>query len=59
VETPRPAVAKLADAATRLEELADVAELMGDDAGAARFRADGSRCREQAMALLDLDPPTS
>jgi hypothetical protein len=52
-------VAKLAGAAARLDELAEVAELMGDDEGAGRLRVEGSRCREQAMALLDADPPTA
>jgi hypothetical protein len=37
----------------RLEALADTAELMGDDDVAARFRAEASRQRLRAMALLD------
>ena len=57
MEAGRLAVAKLADAAGRLDELAEVAELMGDHEGADRFRAEGSRCREQAMLLLDAEPP--
>lgn len=46
-------VAQLAVAADRLDDLADLAELMGDEAGAARFRNEGSRCRDRAMTLLD------
>jgi hypothetical protein len=45
----------LARAADRLESLADTAELMGDDDGAARLRAEASRQRLCAMALLDDD----
>jgi hypothetical protein len=51
------------DASTRLEQLrssadrydgfADTAELMGDPAGAERFRALANRRRLQAMTLLD------
>ena len=48
-----PTVAELTAAADRLDDLADVAELMGDDAGALRFRRQGSDCRARAMALLD------
>jgi hypothetical protein len=44
---------ELVSAADRLEALADTAELMGDDDGAARFLAGASRRRLQAMALLD------
>lgn len=44
---------ELVRAADRLEALADTAELMGDDDGAARFRAEASRQRLRAMALLD------
>ena len=43
----------LVSAADRLEALADTAELMGDDENAARFRAEASRQRLRAMALLD------
>lgn len=53
MEAARRAIAELADAADRLVALAETAELMGDDDGAARFRQEGSRCREQAMVLLD------
>lgn len=49
----RGAARALTDAAERLDELADVAELMGDDATAGRFRGDAARCRDRAMALLD------
>jgi hypothetical protein len=44
---------ELLRAADRLEALADTAELMGDDDGAARFRAEASQRRLEAMALLD------
>ena len=49
----RRAARTLTEAAERLDELADVAELMDDDATAARFRSDAARCRDRAMALLD------
>jgi hypothetical protein len=49
----RRAATTLTEAAERLDELADVAELMGDDATAQRFRGDAARCRDRAMALLD------
>ena len=49
----RRAATTLTEAAERLDELADVAELMGDEATAARFRGDAARCRDRAMALLD------
>ena len=39
--------------AERLNSLADTAELMGDQAGAERFRADASARRMIAMHLLD------
>lgn len=44
---------ELVNAAERLDALADTAELMDDDDGAARFRAGASRCRVRAMELLD------
>jgi hypothetical protein len=44
---------ELVRATDRLEALADTAELMGDEDGAARFRAEASRQRLRAMALLD------
>ena len=44
---------ELVRAADRLEALADTAELMGDDDGADGFRAEASRRRLEAMALLD------
>jgi hypothetical protein len=46
-------VQELVAAADRLEALGDTAELMGDDDGAARFRAEASLQRLRAMALLD------
>jgi hypothetical protein len=44
---------ELVTAADRLEALADTAELMGDEAGAAGFRDQASHHRLAAMALLD------
>lgn len=49
----RRAADRLCTRANRFDELAEVAELMGDDATAVRFRDDAVRCRERAMALLD------
>lgn len=49
----RRSVQELSAAADRFESLADTAELMGDDDGAARFRAEASTHRLRAMALLD------
>lgn len=43
--------------ADRLDELADAAELMGDDAGANRLRTTAWRRRLRAMGLLD-EPPS-
>lgn len=49
----RAAVPALTRAADRLDELADTAELMGDAAGAVRFRDEARSNRMQAMDLLD------
>jgi hypothetical protein len=46
-------VQELVRSADRLDALADTAELMDDEDGAARFRAEASRQRLRAMALLD------
>lgn len=46
-------IASLSQAADRFDELAEIAELMGDDDGAARFREQAARCRAQAMCILD------
>ena len=46
-------VRELEKSADRLDALADTAELMDDDEGARRFRADAARRRLRAMALLD------
>lgn len=46
-------VQALVRTAERLDCLADTAELMGDNSGAARFWAAASSRRLQAMALLD------
>ena len=53
MEADRRTVAKLTDVADRLDALADIAELMGDDDGAVRLRRAGSHYRIRAMALLD------
>jgi hypothetical protein len=52
-DADRRAAARLASTADRLDELAEVAELMGDTGAAQRFRSDGSSCRARAMSLLD------
>lgn len=49
---PEP-VTELVAVADRLDGLADTAELMGDDAGAHRFRGRAAALRARAMALLD------
>jgi hypothetical protein len=51
VERPGSEVA--AETAERLAELADVAELMGDGAGAARLRSRAAAASDWAMRLLD------
>ncbi len=43
----------LASAAERFDELADVAELMGDEDGAARLRAAATNHRLEAFEILD------
>jgi hypothetical protein len=52
-EAEGPDLLALASAADRLDALADTAELMGDEAGADRFRERASSCRMRAMKLLD------
>lgn len=46
-------VTDLVAAADRLDGLGETAELMGDDAGAHRFRHQAAALRAHAMALLD------
>ncbi len=46
-------VDELCAAADRFGDLADVAELMGDDGGALRLRQQAARRRAEAMSLLD------
>jgi hypothetical protein len=46
-------VRELSHAADRPQDLADMAELMADDDGAARFRAAAARRRLRAMTVLD------
>ena len=41
------------ETAERLAELADVADLMGDQAGAARLRTRAAVATDRAMRLLD------
>ena len=43
----------LTAAADRFDDLAETAELMGDEAGAQRFRGHASARRMEAMRLLD------
>ena len=50
-ETDRAAAAVAA--AERLDELADTADLMGDDASAARMRRQASVLRDMALHELD------
>ena len=45
----------LTSAAERCDELADVAELMGDEDGAARLRTAALNHRLEAFELLDRD----
>lgn len=53
-ETERLGMAgRLTTAASRLDELADTADLMGDAAAAAGFRDRASEVRMAAMKLLD------
>ncbi|MFO7278830.1 MAG: hypothetical protein C0P77_000350 [Thermoanaerobacterales bacterium] len=44
---------RLADLADRLDGLAEVADLMGDEAGAARLRSQATARRLRALRLLD------
>ena len=46
-------VDELCAAADRFADLADVAELMGDDSGALRLRQQAASRRAEAMSLLD------
>ena len=48
-----PELDRRLQAAARLDELAETAELMGDLAGADRFREEAAGYRMQAMHLLD------
>jgi hypothetical protein len=53
VEHPSDRLDQLRSSATRYDEFAETAELMGDEAGADRFRALAHHRRLQAMELLD------
>lgn len=46
-------VPALTAAADRLDQLAETADLMGDDAGSARLRGMAADMRARALALLD------
>ncbi|NNE11633.1 MAG: hypothetical protein HKN41_05230 [Ilumatobacter sp.] len=48
-----PSVEQLVANADRYDGFADTAELMGDEAGATRFRAEAAAHRAAAMSLLD------
>ncbi len=52
-EVEPPELLALASTADRLDALAETADLMGDDAGAIRFRERAWNCRLRAMQLLD------
>lgn len=49
----RDAATRLSTAADRLDELAEVAELMGDEPTALRYRSDAAGYRDRALGLLD------
>ena len=51
----RTVVEELTAVASRLDELAEVADLMGDTAGARRYRDLAARRCAEAMALMDDD----
>lgn len=53
VHLQRLRVRDLTRRAEQFDAWADTAELMGDDDGAARFRAAASDCRLRAMRVLD------
>lgn len=53
VDLRRHRVRDLTRRAEQFDTWADTADLMGDDAGAARFRAAASNCRLCAMRVLD------
>jgi hypothetical protein len=47
------AVRRLSDVADRLDDLAEIAGLMGDDGGATRWREQAAAQRRIALRLLD------
>ena len=51
-----PELQRLIAIADRLDDLAEVAELMGDGDGARRWRRSADARREEAVALLDRRP---
>jgi hypothetical protein len=53
-EPPARDVRRLSDVADRLDDLAEVAELMGDDDGSSRWRERAAAQRRNALWLLDL-----
>lgn len=48
-----PSLDQLVASADRFDGFADTAELMGDEAGAVRFRSEAAARRAAAMTLLD------
>lgn len=52
-EPGEPTVEALIASAERLDGFAETAELMGDEAGAGRFRSEAAARRAAAMSLLD------
>jgi|GEM_PF-3841057 len=50
-------VETLSRAADRFDELAEAADLMGDDSGSLRLRQQAERARLDALALLDEPSP--
>jgi hypothetical protein len=57
VDRPDREAQRLIDQADRLDELADTAELMGDDPTATRLHDEAARRREHAFARLDETGP--
>jgi len=53
MDADAPIVRTLVTTAERLDSLAEMADLMGDDAGAVRLRRAAANRRLEAMELLD------
>ena len=56
-EPAAAAVRRLTESADRLDDLAEVAELMGDDDGSSRWRERAAARRHDALGLLDPSDP--